>query len=212
MRHQNNKINILCLGKNDFNNSLNELKEHLNFNLSFSKDNKINGNDSNFDAVLIHEGVLADKSVSKSLNKVNIIKMLISKPENSSDFTYDEKIDLPISINELNKKVVELNTKKEFSLNSSIKIKNYILDKNEKKLKKDNVSIIVTEKEIQLLELLFSKKKPLKKKYILEQVWKYSSEADTHTVETHIYRLRKKIINKFQDDNFILNNKEGYLI
>ena len=212
MRHQNNKINILCLGKNDFNNSLHELKEHLNFNLSFSKDNKINGNDSNFDAVLIHEGVLADKSVSKSLNKVNIIKMLISKPENSSNFTYDEKIDLPISINELNKKVVELNTKKEFSLNSSIKIKNYILDKNEKKLKKDNVSIIVTEKEIQLLELLFSKKKPLKKKYILEQVWKYSSEADTHTVETHIYRLRKKIINKFQDDNFILNNKEGYLI
>ena len=212
MHYQDKKINILCFADDDFNNSLDELKEHLNFNLSFSKDNKINGNDSNFDAVLIHEGVLADKSVSKSLNKVNIIKMLISKPENSSNFTYDEKIDLPISINELNKKVVELNTKKEFSLNSSIKIKNYILDKNEKKLKKDNVSIVVTEKEIQLLELLFSKKKPLKKKYILEQVWKYSSEADTHTVETHIYRLRKKIINKFQDDNFILNNKEGYLI
>ena len=138
--------------------------------------------------------------------------MLISKPENSSDFTYDEKIDLPISINELNKKVVELNTKKEFSLNSSIKIKNYILDKNEKKLKKDNVSIIVTEKEIQLLELLFSKKKPLKKKYILEQVWKYSSEADTHTVETHIYRLRKKINENFKDDKFILSTDSGYFI
>ena len=70
----------------------------------------------------------------------------------------------------------------------------------------------MTEKEIQLLELLFNKEKPIKKKIILEKVWKYSSDADTHTVETHIYRLRKKIIDKFQDDNFIINTKDGYII
>ena len=70
----------------------------------------------------------------------------------------------------------------------------------------------MTEKEIQLLELLFNKEKPIKKKIILEKVWKYSSDADTHTVETHIYRLRKKIIDKFQDDNFIINAKNGYII
>ena len=50
------------------------------------------------------------------------------------------------------------------------------------------------------------------KKSILEKVWKYASDADTHTVETHIYRLRKKINNKFKDDNFIVNTKDGYLI
>ena len=86
------------------------------------------------------------------------------------------------------------------------------MDKNEKKLKKNESFIIITEKEIQLLELLFNRKKPLKKSLILEKVWKYSPDADTHTVETHIYRLRKKIINKFKDDKFIINTKDGYLI
>ena len=119
---------------------------------------------------------------------------------------------MPIDINELNKKIIELNTKRKFSHNSSIKIKNYLLDKNEKKLKKDKLFIVVTEKEIQLLELLFNKKKPIKKDTILEKVWKYASDADTHTVETHIYRLRKKINDKFKDDNFLINTKNGYII
>ena len=205
-------INILCIATNDFSNSMNELKEHLNFNLSFLENNKIDNNYDNFDVVLIHEGALKDENISKSINKINIIKMLIARPQYSSSFRYDEKINLPIDINELNKKVVELNMKKKFSSNSSIQVKNYILDKNEKKLKKNDLSIVVTEKEVQLIELLFNSTKHLKKKIILQEVWKYSSDADTHTVETHIYRLRKKIIDKFQDDNFIINTKSGYII
>ena len=191
---------------------MNELKEHLNFNLSFLEKNKIDNNYDNFDAVLIHEDVLKDKNISKSISKINITKMLIAKSKYSSGLTYDEKINLPVDINELNRKVIELNTKKKFFLNSSIQIKNYILDKNEKKLKKNDLSIVVTEKEIQLIELLFNSKKHLKKKIILQEVWKYASDADTHTVETHIYRLRKKIIDKFQDGNFIINTKNGYSI
>ena len=54
--------------------------------------------------------------------------------------------------------------------------------------------------------------KPISKDNILSSVWNYSSEADTHTVETHIYRLRKKISNEFMDNDFILNNKEGYYL
>ena len=191
---------------------MNELKEHLDFNLSFFENNKIENNYDKFDAVLIHEDVLEDKNISKSINKINITRILITKPQNSSSLKYDEKINLPIDINELNRKVIDLNMKKKFSLNSSIQIKNYILDKNEKKLKKNDLSVIVTEKEVQLIELLFNSKKNLKKKIILQEVWKYSSDADTHTVETHIYRLRKKIIDKFQDDNFIINTKSGYII
>ena len=72
--------------------------------------------------------------------------------------------------------------------------------------------LILTEKEIQLLELFKKINKPVSKKEILSLVWHYSSDADTHTVETHIYRLRKKINEKFSDDNFILNNKEGYYL
>jgi DNA-binding response OmpR family regulator len=99
-----------------------------------------------------------------------------------------------------------------FSKNSSIKIKEYMLDKNEKKLVKDHISIILTEKEVELLELLSNIKKPITKKNILTLVWHYAADADTHTVETHIYRLRKKIISKFSDDQFILNDTEGYYL
>ena len=100
--------------------------------------------------------------------------------------------------------------KKKFVKNSSIKIKSYTLNKNDKKLLKKNQFIILTEKEINLMELFLNKKKPMSKNEILSLVWNYSSDADTHTVETHIYRLRKKISDKFSDDNFILNNKKGY--
>ena len=55
-------------------------------------------------------------------------------------------------------------------------------------------------------------KKPISKNQILNLIWHYSSDADTHTVETHIYRLRKKILNKFNDDSFIVNFKIGYSI
>ena len=79
-------------------------------------------------------------------------------------------------------------------------------------MSKLNDSVILTEKEIQLLELFLTKKKPISKDKILLTVWNYSADADTHTVETHIYRLRKKINDKFMDEKFILNNKEGYYL
>ena len=95
---------------------------------------------------------------------------------------------------------------------SNGKVKEYFMDKNEKKLFKDNNMIILTEKEIKLIELLMNSAKPISKDKILSSVWNYSADADTHTVETHIYRLRKKIHDKFTDEKFILNNKAGYYI
>jgi DNA-binding response OmpR family regulator len=85
------------------------------------------------------------------------------------------------------------------------------LDKNEKKLFKNNEFIILTEKEVQLLDLFLNNTSILKNE-ILSKVWHYAADADTHTVETHIYRLRKKIKDKFSDEKFILNNKDGYYI
>ena len=125
---------------------------------------------------------------------------------------FTDTISLPMRIEELNNIIENSVIKKNFIKNSSIKIKNYILNKNEKKLSKGDIFILLTEKEIQFLELLLYNKQSISKKQILEKVWKYSSEADTHTVETHIYRLRKKINSKFQDDHFIVNNKNGYML
>ena len=54
--------------------------------------------------------------------------------------------------------------------------------------------------------------KSMSKKNILTKIWKYAPEADTHTVETHIYRLRKKFFDVFDDDSFILSGINGYKI
>ena len=124
----------------------------------------------------------------------------------------DTNLELPINLKEINTIIENIAAKSKFSKNSSIEIKNYLLNKNEKKLSKLDNFVILTEKEIQLLELFLSKKKPISKDNILSIVWNYSIDADTHTVETHIYRLRKKINDKFMDEKFILNNKKGYYL
>ena len=129
------------------------------------------------------------------------------KPNNSETY-----LELPTSLKEINLTIENILAKKIFNKNSSIKIKEYLLNKNEKKLIKEGSFIILTEKEIQLLELLLNHNKPVTKNKILSLVWNYSDEADTHTVETHIYRLRKKISVKFFDEKFILNNKDGYFV
>ena len=131
------------------------------------------------------------------------------KPENVK---WDYLIQLPTTIKEINTIVENLAAKKKFIKNSSINVKKYLLDKNEKKLSKEGLSIILTEKEIQLIDLFLNNSKPISKDAILSSVWNYSADADTHTVETHIYRLRKKIIDKFTDDKFIFNNKKGYYL
>ena len=212
MHSENNRLNILFLGTQDFSNSLEEVKDFFDFKLTFKENDIDKSIIDNYNCVIIDDKIEKNENVFKHLNNTNVSKLVITSKENQIKFKYDEKIFKPLSIIDLNKKIVDLNTKKKFSANSSIQIKDYILDKNEKKLKKENLFIIITEKEIQLLELLFNKKKPIQKKDILEEVWKYASDADTHTVETHIYRLRKKIFDKFKDEKFILNKKDGYLI
>ena len=125
---------------------------------------------------------------------------------------FDAKLELPATLKEINSIIENTIAKNKFNKNSSIVIKDYFLNKNEKKFSRSNDYIILTEKEVQLLELFLNSKKALSKNQILSSVWNYSSDADTHTVETHIYRLRKKIAEKFMDDKFILSNKDGYYL
>ncbi len=143
-------------------------------------------------------------------NKFGGIKILATNSDTNHSENIDGIINLPTTINELNNTIEKVVAKKKFNKNSSIKINDYLLDKNEKKISKNNIFVTLTEKEIQLLELLLKNKNPVSKNVILSTVWNYSTDADTHTVETHIYRLRKKIHDKFNDEDFILNNKNGY--
>ena len=165
----------------------------------------------NFNIILFHIDALKDKKQKEFIDTNNSIKICAGKKQDLKD-NLNVNLELPTTLKEINAIVENIVAKKQFNKNSSIDIKSYLLNKNEKKLSKLNDFIILTEKEIQLLELLLINKKPISKINILSSVWKYSSDTDTHTVETHIYRLRKKIIDKFMDDKFILNNKDGYYL
>ena len=123
-----------------------------------------------------------------------------------------EYINIPFKILELEKKIISLIARSEFKKNSLIMLNKYIIDKNERKIKKDNLELQLSEKEISFLVLFCEKDHPITKNFVLKNVWNYSSESETHTIETHIHRLRKKILEKFGDKNFIKNNNKGYYI
>jgi DNA-binding response OmpR family regulator len=207
-------IQVLAFGSENFNTSLEELKDYLNFKLTTSSDDLKNVKVEEYDILLIHEDYLTNLTELKKdlLKKTHRLKILATHSLSNSSSNFSEKLLLPIHLKDFRQIIENSVVKKSFSINSSIKIKSYILDKNEKKLIKDKNYILLTEKEIQLLELLLRNSTPLSKNKILENVWKYSSDADTHTVETHIYRLRKKIKTNFSDEKFILNDQDGYIL
>ena len=120
--------------------------------------------------------------------------------------------DLPIEINKLIEKINVLLIKQRYNYQSKINIKNYILDLNSRKIIINDNFLKLTEREIDIILFLNDHKKPQKIDILQSRVWSYSSGLETHTVETHIYRLRKKIKDTFEDDKFILSSEDGYLI
>ena len=102
--------------------------------------------------------------------------------------------------------------KQRFSFQSNINIKNYSLNLNSRVISRNENELKLTEREIEIILFLNDKKKPQNINILQKEVWSYVTDLETHTVETHIYRLRKKISDKFKDNDFILSSKEGYLI
>ena len=198
-------LNVLILGPASFISTLNELRPFLKFNALFENIN------ANYNIILFHIDALKDKK-QKELIETNDNIKICAREKNNIIENCDEYLNLPVTLKEINFIVENSAAKKKFNKNSFIEIKSYLLNKNEKKFSKSENFIILTEKEIQLLELFLNNNKPISKDKILSSVWNYSTDADTHTVETHIYRLRKKIADKFMDNNFINNNKDGYYL
>lgn len=207
----NKKNIILAFGNKEFNSSLFELKNYFNFNLKIVDNLEEDSSIDQYQGLIIHEDALKDKKIIDIINSKTINKIIFY---NSNEVKGLEKIDkllLPASVDQINKIILNNIVKKKFKTNSSLKINDYNLDKNSRRLTKNNIFLELTEKEIELIELL-NKETFIKKKEILSIIWKYSSDADTHTVETHIYRLRKKIKKIFNDELFIKSNKKGYSI
>ena len=120
--------------------------------------------------------------------------------------------DMPINIFKLFEKINIQFLKLQFNSQSEVKLNNYIIDLNSREMLINNTKLKLTEKEINTITYLSKSKKPVSIDELQEKVWSYQSDIETHTVETHIYRLRKKILNSFGDNEFIMSKKNGYQI
>ena len=169
---------------------LEELGLELNFNISFA-DNK---------------NSLKDKI--KNLNNY-----LIISNEKHIDINNQFILkNLPINIIKLIEKINIQFLKLQFNSQSHVKVKNYTIDLNSREIIIDNTKLKLTEKEINTISYLSKSDKPVSVNELQQKVWSYQFNIETHTVETHIYRLRKKILDTFSDNEFIISKKNGYQI
>tara|TARA_B100000287_G_scaffold383362_1_gene389074 strand:- start:21 stop:614 length:594 start_codon:yes stop_codon:yes gene_type:complete len=164
----------------------------------------------------------SEKELSNALNNNEIdfsSSIIVSKHNN--DLLSNEKLDkrniliidkLPVHLNKLIDKINVHLIQHQYNFKSKLNIKNYILNINSRTVFKDNKELKLTEKEIEIILFLNKNNKPQKIDTLQSQIWKYSSDLETHTVETHVYRLRKKIKDKFNDEDFIISSEKGYLI
>jgi DNA-binding response OmpR family regulator len=118
----------------------------------------------------------------------------------------------PIKISKLVEKINIEFLRLQFNSQSQVKIKNYTIDLNSREILINNLKLKLTEKEINTISYLSKSDKPVSIDELQKKVWSYQSDMESHTVETHIYRLRKKILNTFSDNNFIISKKNGYQI
>ena len=137
-------------------------------------------------------------------------KLLLN--DNITDKNFLDLNGLPLSLKKLleliNIKLIKL----KFSQQSKVIIKGYELNLNSKFFSKDNLNLKLTEKEIEVILYLNNTKIKCNVANLQKNIWGYSADMETHTVETHIYRLRKKISDLFEDEKFILSHKNGYFI
>lgn len=177
----------------------------------------------NFD-VLYHILKELDEDLNFKILHISNEKILNTEIEKLDDYliiTKKNNLNLKNSVFlesfpfKLSKLVEKLNIeflKIKFNQQSKIIISNYTIDLNSRKISSNTSELKLTEKEINTILYLSKKKEPIHIKELEKAVWEYQSEIETHTVETHIYRLRKKIFNTFRDDNFLISKKDGYII
>lgn len=161
----------------------------------------------NFNVIEILDEKLLNHKIKNLENYLIITQIKLKLPENQ--FVVDQ---LPIKLKYLAEKLNIEFLKQQFSNQSELNINNYLLNLNAREISLKNTKLKLTEKEMNIILYLSKKIKPTKIEDLQKNIWKYQSDVETHTVETHIYRLRKKISKVFSDKNFILSKKNGYQI
>ena len=192
------KQNIFIVNFNSLYEILEEIKENLSFNIIKYE----NVGDFN---------IAEHTDIKKSLIIIKPNQNLLVN-ENLKVENFFNLKNAPLRLNKLIELINVHLIKLKFNYQSKIIIKDYQLNLNSKFFSKDNIILKLTEKEIQIILYLSENKKKNQVLDLQKNIWSYSSDMETHTVETHIYRLRKKISDKFKDENFILSHKNGYFI
>ena len=192
------KQNIFIINHSSLYEILDEIKDNLSFNV-------VNYIDENFFLENQDLDVKNSLIISKSISKLLYDKRIDNK--NLFDLNL-----LPISLVKLIELINIQLIKLKFNHQSKITIKDYELNLNSKFISKSNLSLKLTEKEIEIILYLNETKINNNVADLQKNIWSYSTDMETHTVETHIYRLRKKIRDKFNDKNFILSHQNAYFI
>ena len=149
----------------------------------------------------------------ENLENDNLSDYLVITKKKLSNLKKQIIIDkFPININDLIQTLNINFLKSKFIEQSKIDLGRYNLDLNSRILNQNDKELELTEKESSILIFLKQSKDPVKIDQLQEKVWGYNSELETHTVETHVYRLRKKINDKFYDNEFIISDKKGYFL
>ena len=163
--------------------------------------------DLNFKITLVDN----QNSLNEKLKNLNNHLIISNKkyPDIDNQYVLDNT---PINIFNLVEKLNIEFLKLQFNNQSEVKVKNYTIDLNSREMLANNTRLKLTEKEINTITYLSKSNKPVSIEELQEKVWSYQSDMETHTVETHIYRLRKKILNTFKDNEFIISKKNGYQI
>ena len=169
---------------------LEEIEKDLNFNILFIDDeNILNENTKNLNNYL----TITDREYS------NIEHQFVLNDTPINIFKFVEKINIQF-------------LKVQFNSQSKVKVNKYTIDLNSREMLAKNIKLKLTEKEINTIIFLLKSNKPVSVNELQEKVWSYQSNIETHTVETHIYRLRKKISKTFDENEFIVSKKNGYQI
>ena len=210
------KLTILIFGNQIFSEIIGEIKLFSKFKLKFYDDLDLCIKDAeNHNRLVISFITELNKKYYKKIENKSFPLIIITKstiPQSALLNDFIEQLNIPFNILDLEKKIISLLSRYKFRKSSLINLCGYTIDKNKRRVKKNNIVLQLTEKEIYFLILFSQNNHPLNINFILKNVWNYSSKSETHTVETHIYRLRKKFLEKFKDSNFIKNNDKGYYI
>ena len=194
----NQKLYIINLS--NFYDIISELKEHIGYEISKFDSKEIFFNKYKSKDISMENSILVvnEKEFNHFVKNINEDQIIKFKPP-VNIFTFFEN---------LNVRFIQ----KRYQDQSNISIKNFFLDINSRELKKDKLSLKLTERETDMILYLNNSKKPVKVETLEKEIWQHSSDLETHTVETHIYRLRKKIKAEFGNDDLIKSNKSGYII